>query len=207
MAVLRRRSARCRLDTARPDHYLRAEWNGSHLARTDRLCSFPHLARRMSMRMRVRSVASAALVFTCALAGTAHAAPKQLEPLNQYVVKGGDQSKLSGYGFDLTEGGGPNGHAIVGTPAQAAELRAKGSTVTAPYGEAKRASAAPPDPFATQPTHGYDVFRPWHLTPAPCPGTCAGAVDSAGKPINLQTWYENQRAAHPDIVKKVVYGH
>ena len=33
-------------------------------------------------------------------------------------------------------------------PRQAAELRAKGFTVTAPYGEAKAAKAAPPDPFA-----------------------------------------------------------
>ena len=92
------------------------------------------------------------------------------------------------------------------TPEQAEDLRAKGFTVTAPYGEAKTAKAAPPDPFATNPTYGWDVYRPWHLKPAPCPGTCSGAVDSAGKPINLQTWYENQRAAHPDIVKKVVYG-
>ena len=92
------------------------------------------------------------------------------------------------------------------TPEQAAELRAKGFTVTAPYGEAKTAKAAPPDPFATNPTYGWDVYRPWHLKPAPCPGTCSGAVDSAGKPINLQTWYEDQRAANPDIVKKVVYG-
>src|SRR5689334_15544805 len=103
------------------------------------------------MRMRVRGVATAALVLTCALGGTAHAAGKQLEPLNQYVVTGGDQAKLAQLGFDLTEGGSKKGHAIVGTPAQAAELRAKGYTVTAPYGEDKRASAAPPDPFATQP--------------------------------------------------------
>ena len=94
-------------------------------------------------------------------------------------------------------GRAPTGQGIVATPKQAAELRAKGFTVTAPYGEAKAAKAAPPDPFATNPTHGYDVFRPWHLQPAPCPGTCSGAVDSAGKPINLQTWYEHQRAAQP----------
>ena len=98
------------------------------------------------------------------------------------------------------------GQGIVATPGQAQELRNKGFTVTAPYGEAKAAKAAPPDPFATNPTYGWNVYRPWHLQPAPCPGTCSGAVDSAGKPINLQTWYENQRAANPDIVKKVVYG-
>src|SRR3954466_9052239 len=158
------------------------------------------------MRMRVWGAATAALLASCALAGTGQAATKKIEPLNQYVVRGRNQELLAKLGYDLTEGGAKNGQGIVATPAQADELRAKGFTVTAPYGETKAASAAPPDPFATQPTHGYDVFRPWHLTPAPCPGTCAGAVDSAGKPINLQTWYENQRAAHPDIVKKVVYG-
>ncbi|WP_053226018.1 M14 family metallopeptidase [Solirubrobacter soli] len=135
----------------------------------------------------------------------AQAAQRKIEPLNQYLVRGGDVSKLGELGYDATEGGSKNGQAIVATPKQAAELRAKGFTVTAPYGELKAAQAAPPDPFS-DPTHGYDVFRPWHLKPAACPGTCSGAVDSAGKPINLQTWYENQRAAHPDLVKKVVYG-
>ena len=50
------------------------------------------------------------------------------------------------------------------------------------------------------------MFRPWHLKPAPCPGTCSGAVDANGQPINLKTWYDQQAAAHPDLVKKVVYG-
>src|SRR3954453_16226270 len=145
------------------------------------------------MRTKVWGVATAALLVSCALAGVADGAPKKIEPLNQYVVRGGDQELLAKLGYDLTEGSGNSGQGIVATPAQADQLRAKGFTVTAPYGEAKAASAAPSDPFATQPTHGYDVFRPWHLMPAPCPGTCTGAVDSAGKPINLQTWYENQR--------------
>ena len=159
------------------------------------------------MRKMGWSAAAAALVVACGLtAGPASAAPrKSLEPLNQYLVKG-DVEGLSQLGYDLTEGGSKAGQGIVATPAQAEELRAKGFTVTAPYGEAKTAKAAPPDPFATNPTYGWDVYRPWHLQPAPCPGTCSGAVDSAGKPINLQTWYENQRAANPDIVKKVVYG-
>jgi hypothetical protein len=148
---------------------------------------------------------SAAPVVSCALVTPAQAAQRKIEPLNQYVVRGGDVSKLGELGYDATEGGSKNGQAIVATPRQAAELRAKGFTVTAPYGELKAAQAAPPDPFS-DPTHGYDVFRPWHLKPAACPGTCSGAVDGAGKPINLQTWYEGQRAAHPDIVKKVVYG-
>ena len=114
-------------------------------------------------------------------------------------------SKLAELGYDLTEGGGANGQAVVATPKDAAALRAKGYTVTAPYGEAKARRPRRRTRSAI-PTHGYDVFRPWHLKPAACPGTCSGALDSAGKPINLQTWYENQRAAHPDLVKKVVYG-
>src|SRR4051794_26277872 len=157
------------------------------------------------MRMKGWSAVPTALLVACALVTPAQAAQRKIEPLNQYVVRGGDVSKLAELGYDLTEGGGANGQAIVGTPKQAAALRAKGYTVTAPYGEAKAAQAAPPNPFS-DPTHGYDVYRPWHLKPAPCPGTCSGVVDAAGQPINLQTWYENQRAAHPDLIKKVVYG-
>ncbi|MDA0179744.1 M14 family zinc carboxypeptidase [Solirubrobacter phytolaccae] len=150
--------------------------------------------------------AAAVLVLASGLATPASGATKRLEPLNQYVVTGGDLAQLGQLGYDLTEGGSARGQGVVATPAEADELRAKGYTVTAPYGEAKTSRAAPPDPFATDPTYGYDVFRPWHLKPAPCPGTCSGAVDGAGQPINLQTWYERERAAHPDIVKKVVYG-
>jgi hypothetical protein len=157
------------------------------------------------MRTKGLGAVSAALLVVCAFAAPANAAPKKIEPLNQYLVRGGDLSLLGQLGYDVTEGGSANGQGVVATPKQAAELRAKGFTVTAPYGESKAAKAAPPNPF-TDPTYGYDVYRPWHMKPAPCPGTCSGAVDSAGKPINLQTWYEAQRAAHPDIVKKVVYG-
>src|SRR3954471_17732923 len=149
--------------------------------------------------------APVAVLIACALAVPAGAAQRKIEPLNQYVVRGGDPAALADLGYDVTEGGGKDGQGIVATPRQAAELRAKGFTVTAPYGELRAAQAAPPNPFP-DPTYGYDVFRPWHMKPAPCPGTCSGAVDATGKPINLQTWYEQQRAAHPDIVKKVVYG-
>ena len=156
------------------------------------------------MRVKVWGVAAATLLLASAMGPPAHAAGK-LNPLNQYVVSGGDQSKLGELGYDVAEGGSAKGRIVIGTPEQADALRAKGYTVKAPYGEATKAQAAPPNPLA-DPTYGYDVFRPWGLKPAPCPGTCSGAVDSAGKPINLQTWYEAQRAAHPDIVKKVVYG-
>ena len=161
------------------------------------------------MRMKGWGAATAALMVVCGLAAPmADAAPGKgkLEPLNQYVVTGGDLQQLKAGGYDLTEGGSSRGQGIVATPGQAQALRNKGFTVTAPYGEEKAAKAAPPDPFATNPTHGFNVYRPWRLKPAPCPGTCSGAVDSAGQPINLKTWYENQRAANPEIVKKVVYG-
>ena len=38
--------------------------------------------------------------------------------------------------------------------------------------------AAPPSPL-TDPTHGYDVFRPWSLKPAPCPDTLLDAQRAA----------------------------
>ena len=149
------------------------------------------------------------LVLGASAATAAAASPaNRLEPLNQYVVSGGDPQVLAQQGFDLTEGAahGAGGHGIVATPDQAADLRAKGFTVTAPFGEETKAAAAPPNPLA-DPSYGYDVYRPWGEQPAACPNTCSGAVDAAGHPINLKTWYEGQRAAHTDIVKRVVYGH
>jgi hypothetical protein len=157
------------------------------------------------MRVNGWGAVPVALLTMLALAAPAAARPKQIEPLNQYVVRGGDQHLLGQLGYDVTEGGGASGQGIVATPKQADELRAKGFTVTAPYGETLTNQAAPPNPFS-DPPHGYNVYRPWHLKPAPCPGTCSGVVDANGQPINLQTWYEQQRVAHPDIVKKVVYG-
>ena len=101
------------------------------------------------MRIKGLSAVPAALLVACTLAAPAAAAPKQIEPLNQYLVRGGDLSQLGQLGYDVTEGGSAKGQGVVATPKQAAELRAKGFTVTAPYGEAKTAKAAPPDPFAT----------------------------------------------------------
>src|SRR5215218_4752575 len=107
------------------------------------------------MKMKGWGATAVALVLTCGLAAPAVAAPqKTLEPLNQYVVKGGDMEALARLGYDLTEGASKSGQGIVATPSEAAQLRAKGYTVTAPYGEAKANSAAPPDPFATNPTYG-----------------------------------------------------
>src|SRR4051794_7272945 len=104
------------------------------------------------MRMKGWGAVSAALLVSCALVTPAQAAQRKIEPLNQYVVRGGDVSKLGELGYDTTEGGSAKGQAIVATPKQAAGLRAKGFTVTAPYGELKTAQAAPPDPFS-DPTH------------------------------------------------------
>ena len=48
---------------------------------------------------------------------------------------------------------------------------------------------------------------PWGPQAAPVPGTCSGAVDAAGKPINLQTWYEAQRGRESgQSSRSVVYG-
>ena len=156
--------------------------------------------------MKGWSAAAAALLVACGLTVGRPASPrKSLEPLNQYVVEGDVESLAARVRPDRGRSGqgrpGHRGHARAGRRSCARRASRSRRRTGRP-----RPQAAPPDPFATNPTYGYDVFRPWHLQPAPCPGTCSGAVDSAGKPINLQTWYENQRAAHPDIVKKVVYG-
>ena len=147
------------------------------------------------MNKRGWGAAVAALLCTSTLAGPAAAAPRKLEPLNQYKVSGGNTQSLGQLGYDASEGGAG---AVVATPAQADALRAKGFTVT-PIGR-RRSPRRPRRLIRSRiPPHGYDVFRPWHLTPAPCPGTCSGAVDGAGKPINLKTWYEpaGGRASRP----------
>jgi len=57
-----------------------------------------------------------------------------------------------------------------------------------PLGRERTAAVAAPDPL-TPPTHGYNVFRPWSLTPAPCPQTCTTPN------IPLKQWYADL-AAH-----------
>jgi hypothetical protein len=144
------------------------------------------------------ALAIAALAFT----PTALAKSHQVEPLNQYLVSGkisGDD--LARRGFDMREAVTPGAHgafSIVATPKQAAELADKGATVRAPFGLA-RSNAAPSSPL-TNPTHGYDVFRPWSLTPAACPTTCSTPEE------NLKTWYHDEYRANRDIAKEVVYG-
>ena len=59
--------------------------------------------------------AAAAVLIASALA-VASSAPRRrkIEPLNQYVVSGGDQSKLGELGYDVTEGGSAKGQGVVG---------------------------------------------------------------------------------------------
>jgi hypothetical protein len=126
-----------------------------------------------------------------------------VEPLNQYEVSGHvDTDALARAGYDMQEAGVPGSKGkflIVARPSQAAALAKSGATVTAPFGVAK-AMAAPPSPLS-QPTHGYNVFRPWSLTPAPCPGTCSTPL------TNLKTYYHQLARDNPDVVKEEVIGH
>src|SRR4051812_41021621 len=127
------------------------------------------------------------------LGSSAHAADR-VEPLNQYTVTNGDPP-----GYDAGEGG------IVATPAQADALRENGFELK-PLGKENTATAPAATIPLADPTWGYDVWRPWNLKPAPCPGTCSGAVDANGQPVSLKQWMDAQAAANPTLVKRVVYG-
>ena len=137
-------------------------------------------------------------------------AANPVEPLNQYIVTGTDAElkTLGALGYDVAEGAdAPGRTGIVATPAQADQLEAKGYDI-APIGVENTktdAAIAAGIPLA-DPTWGYDVFRPYALKPAPCQTTCSGAVDAAGAPVNLRTYYDNLAAANPTLVKRVVYG-
>src|SRR3954462_3101216 len=102
------------------------------------------------------------------------------QPLTQYLVSHIKPKLLQRAGYDMSEAVTPRAKgkfAIVATPLQAAALRAKGATVTAPFGvtthrpRALRARASARAAATLQ--HGYNVFRPWSLDPAGCPGTCS----------------------------------
>jgi hypothetical protein len=127
---------------------------------------------------------------------------KRLEPLNQYVVSGRiNPEDLARAGYDLTEGGlrgHKSGWVITATATQADSLEAKGATVR-PLGRERRAAVAAPSPL-TPPTHGYNVFRPWSLQPAPCPQTCTTPN------IPLKQWYADLAAHNTDVVKSYVIG-
>src|SRR5690242_7299888 len=115
-------------------------------------------------RSRTTRVLITGLVVLGATAGTAQAAgPRTVEPLNQYTLSGKvNTDELARAGFDVNEARRPGGKlAIVATPSQAQALAKNGATVGAPQALAKT-MAAPSSPL-TDPTHGYDVFRPWSL--------------------------------------------
>jgi len=150
-------------------------------------------------------VVCACLTLFALLAGSAQAASRRAEPLNQYLVSGrvtGDQ--LARMGYDLHEAltvRYKGRYAIVATPRQARQLRDKGLKVTAPFGVARkaRAAATAASPL-TNPTHGYDVFRPWSLKPAPCPGTCSTPN------VSLKRWYHDMASRYGDVVKEETVG-
>jgi len=142
------------------------------------------------------------------LAVPASALAAHPQPLNQYLVSHINPKALQRAGYDMSEAVTPQAKgkfAIVATPAQAAALRTKGAKVTAPFGVTKqrprtlraRASAR----TAATLTHGYNVFRPWSLDPAPCPGICALPN------IPLKDWYHQYADKFPSVVKDEVIGH
>src|SRR3954452_1359918 len=159
--------------------------------------------RRVTLGAMVGALASLALVSPVQAAD-------RVEPLNQYIVKGTDAQldSLGALGYDVQEGAdAPGRTGIVATPAQADGLQAKGYDIS-PVG--KENTVAAPAAAAgiplNDPTWGYDVFRPWNLKPAPCQTVCSGAVDANGNPISIKQWMDNQVAANPILVKRVVYG-
>jgi hypothetical protein len=148
-----------------------------------------------------RALIVAALLGLAATGGTAQAAgQKFIEPLNQYVISGKlNIDELQRAGYDLAEGRTADGKfGIVATPSEAAALKDKGVTVAAPFGLA-RAMAAPSTPL-TDPVQGYNVYRPWSLEPAPCPGACATPL------MPLKDWYHQVAGANADIVKEETIG-
>src|SRR3954449_4392466 len=158
-----------------------------------------------SMQIQRSARALLAGMAALAVAGPASAQAaggRTVEPLNQYAVSGrvtADQLARAGYDLNEVKSLGKKGGrlVIVATPQQAAQLRDKGATVQALSNA--RAMAAPPSPL-TNPTHGYDVFRPWSLKPAPCPGTCSTPN------VPLKAWYHDLASRYPDIVKEETIG-
>src|SRR4051812_3879411 len=154
----------------------------------------------------MRSVAAvvSAAALTLALSAATSAGAASQPPLNQYLVTNVSPKVLAAGGYDRTETGLP-GHPgtflVVATPAQANALRGKGATVKALHGVSKGRRTAPKasrGKALPNPTHGYNVFRPWSLQPAPCPGTCA--IPN----IPLKSWYHSMAIQYPRLVKEEV---
>jgi len=155
----------------------------------------------MQVTRTARGLLAGIAALTVLGVGSAHAADRTVEPLNQYAVSGRvttDQLARAGYDLNEVKAIGKSGKlGIVATPAQAQSLRDKGATVE-PLSEARK-MVAPPLPL-TDPTHGYDVFRPWSLKPAPCPNRCTTPA------VPLKKWYHDLASRYPEIVKEETIG-
>jgi hypothetical protein len=155
----------------------------------------------MQVTRTARGLLAGVAALTVLGVGSAHAADRTVEPLNQYAVSGRvttDQLARAGYDLNEVKAIGKTGKlGIVATPEQAQSLRDKGATVE-PLAEARK-MVAPPTPL-TNPTHGYDVFRPWSLKPAPCPTRCATPN------MPLKKWYHDLASRYPEIVKEETIG-
>ncbi len=154
---------------------------------------------------RIRRMAPIGAVAVLTLLAAAPAVAADREALNQYVVSGKNATpeQLSRAGYDVLEGSNARGGiGIVATRSEARKLRAGGSRVVAVKGESKRAQRTARSGRAAlpAPTHGYNVFRPWSLTPAACPGTCA----RPNKP--LKELYEAIARDNRQFVDKRVIG-
>jgi hypothetical protein len=154
------------------------------------------LGRKSAWTLAVLAASLAALL----VAGPASA--KRFQPLNQYFVTRVSAEDLARAGYDMHEAvvKGRKGFAIVATSKQANVLKQKGARVRAIGGVARRSRTAARASQFVNPTHGYDVFRPWSLTPAPCPDTCAR--DN----VPLKVLYRRIAQANPDVVEKHVIG-
>ncbi len=154
------------------------------------------------LKLATPHLAAAALAAFALTAGAAEA--KGPSALSMYTVSGKnlDTDALARAGYDVLEGSrAKGGIAIVATAAQAQKLKDDGNTVRPSTGRTAgsddRAITAA-DPFAGGPDHGYNVFRPWSLTPEPCPDTC-----ETDRPVtkNLKTLWAEAAAANSSIVK------
>jgi hypothetical protein len=155
----------------------------------------------MQVHRTARALCAGVAAYVVLATGVAQAADRTVEPLNQYAVSGRvttDQLARAGYDLNEVKAIGKTGKlGIVATPAQAQSLRDKGATVE-PLSEARQMQA-PPTPL-TDPVHGYDVFRPWSLRPAPCPNRCTTPN------VPLKKWYHDLASRYPEIVKEETIG-
>jgi hypothetical protein len=155
----------------------------------------------MHPRRTARAIVAGLLaVSVCAgTAGAASAKVKQVEPLNRYLLSGAvDTDALARAGFDLNEARRPDGKfSIIATGQQARAFKNKGANVRQLTFD--RAAQATPTPLPA-PTKGYDVFRPWSLTPAPCPTRCSTPL------VPLKKWYHDLAGRYDDVVKEEVVG-